>query len=133
MKKIKGIDLIIKDLETSKYRFTRCVLHTKRGKKCHYCGEGLLMKKSNIPQKYFSGLQVIEDVVESDIMLEKRYGIDFTKAYKNIVRCCGGVLEDFETVITHLNDAHSRSHKKLATELKEFNKVYNLETGEKRY
>lgn len=136
---IKGIDLIIRDLATTKLKFTHNVLHRRRVGVCYYCGEGVLMKKSKIPKSAFTGLQTITDLTHGNIkLLEKRYGIDFETDYEEGIKCniCKighpnlyPNLYNVEDVITHMNDDHSKSHKQLADNIKSLSKIYDLKTG----
>lgn len=136
---ISGIDLIIRDLATTKLKFTRSFLHKHRANECYYCGEGVLMKKSKIPKESFTDMQCVSDLTrENQKLLEARYGLKFGKSYSEGLFCNVCKNEEYplfywlEEVITHMNDMHSRNHKQLSERIKKMNMVYDLATGKRR-
>jgi hypothetical protein len=137
-KLVTGIDLIIKDLATTKLSFVRSQLHVHDddNNKCYYCAEGVLLKKAGVDKEEFTGaayIRVLENDEEAEEKLKTRYNLDFTENYHNDVLCkiCSFPMSNLEEVIIHLNDEHSNNHVDISQHIKSLSEVYNLVDGHK--
>jgi hypothetical protein len=152
-----GLELIYDDLiktkEMDDENFTTGRLHKTIEKVCYYCAEGILAKRAGVNKDDITDHGCINAIGGLNIMMFKRYGIDFNMKYTNRKKICPlcrvraendnknnnkndkdedvniiseRIITDLEDIITHVNDWHSENYNDVINGIKMFAERYDV-------